>query len=99
MSVIEENWDTQMKASTFEISSFKEFEVKVKFLRQHILNLLEDGFTTVSKLNFNGSKVLSNDDELKTLTELNKQLRLDIDNKVEAFSKQKIQYENYKKGN
>ncbi|CAB3230065.1 unnamed protein product [Arctia plantaginis] len=96
MSVIEENWDTQLKASTFEINSYKEFEVKVKYLRQHILYLLEDGFT-VSKLNFNGSKVQSNDDELKTLTELNKHLRLDIENKVEVFSKQKVQYENFKK--
>ncbi|XP_075973519.1 uncharacterized protein LOC142974845 [Anticarsia gemmatalis] len=96
MTVIEDNWDIQLDLGSKEQNSFKEFESRVKCLHQHVHDLLEDGFK-VPKFRFSGNIASSNDDELKALTERNKQLRLDIETKIEELSKQKVQYENFKK--
>lgn len=96
MSIIEENWDIKLNLTTIEENNYVEFEARVKCLHEHILNLIDNGFK-VHKYNYNGN-VAQNDDELITLMERNKQLRHDIDSKLEDLSQQKIQYENYKKG-
>ena len=97
MSIIEEIWDVQVNLNLLEENSYIEFESKVVSLHEHVVNVIENGFR-VNKYNCSNNVALNHDDELKTLIERNKQLRQDIDMKLEELSQQKIQYENYKKG-
>lgn len=98
MSIIEEIWDIQINLDQIEENSYNEFEAKVVSSHEHVINVIENGFR-VNKYNCSNNVALNHDDELKILIERNKQLRLDIDTKLEEFSQQKVQYENYKKGN
>lgn len=96
MSLIEEIWDIQINLNLIEENNYIDFQAKVVSLHEHVLNIIENGFR-VNKSNFNNS-VPQNHDELKTIIERNKQLRHDIDKKVEELSQQKLHYEKYKNG-
>ncbi|CAD0199352.1 unnamed protein product [Chrysodeixis includens] len=96
MSIIEKHWDIQFNLDVIEENSYREFEDKMKSLHEQIISHIENGFR-VQKGIYNGNIAQNHDDELKNLIEQNKQLRYNIDTKVEELSKQKIQYENYKK--
>lgn len=97
MSVIEDNWNIHYSLKSIEENSYMEFESKVESLHEKFLGVLENGFKH-KKLNWNSNVTYNHDDELKTLIERNKQMRQEIDKKLEEFSQQKVQYENYKKG-
>ncbi|XP_035433065.1 uncharacterized protein LOC118264607 [Spodoptera frugiperda] len=96
MSVIEDNWNIHYSLKSIEENSYMEFESKVESLHEKFLGVLENGFKH-KKLNWNSNVTYNHDDELKTLIERNKQMRQEIDKKLEEFSQQKVQYENYKK--
>ncbi|KAF9424059.1 hypothetical protein HW555_000768 [Spodoptera exigua] len=96
MSIIEENWNIQYNLKRIEETSYLEFESKVESIHDNFLGVLENGFK-LKKLNWSSNLTHNHDDELKSLIERNKQMRQDIDKKLEEFSQQKIQYENYKK--
>ncbi|KAJ8730106.1 hypothetical protein PYW07_017144 [Mythimna separata] len=97
MSIIEEIWDVQINLNLIEENSYTEFEAKVISLHEHVLNVISNDFRAKKYNNYNNNIARNHDDELKTLIERNKQLRHDIDTKLEELAQQKIQYENYKK--
>lgn len=97
MSITEEIWEVQINLNLIEENSYIEFEAKVVSLHEHVLNVIENGFRA-KKYNCNNNVAQNHDDELKNLIERNKQLRHDIDSRLEELSQQKVQYENYKKG-
>ncbi|KAJ8728144.1 hypothetical protein PYW08_016529 [Mythimna loreyi] len=97
MSIIEEIWDIQINLNLIEENSYIEFEAKVVSLHEHVLNIISNDFRAKKYNNYNNNIAQNHDDELKNLIERNKQLRHDIDIKLEELSQQKTQYENYKK--
>ncbi|KAI5651863.1 chromosome segregation protein spc25 domain-containing protein [Phthorimaea operculella] len=69
-----------------------EFDTRINSLRNEVLNL--NGFK--KQMYDNNDISPSHDEELKTLIEKNKQLRNEIDKKLEELNKQKSEYETYK---
>ncbi|PZC86407.1 uncharacterized protein LOC110376318 [Helicoverpa armigera] len=97
MSIIEQNWCTELNLNNIEEKCYQEFEAKVESLNEHLINIIENGFKDKKKYNSNNNVLQNNDEELKALIEQNKQLRHSIDIKLNELSQQKNQYENYKK--
>ncbi|KAM3964377.1 uncharacterized protein ACR2FA_001352 [Aphomia sociella] len=95
MSVIDDIWDYQLDLHTIEEENYSEFDVKISNISEHIIKLLEDGFKRQS-FNYNGIVAQNNDDELRNLVDKNKQLRLDIDVKLEEISQHQSRYEHFK---
>ncbi|XP_059047157.1 uncharacterized protein LOC131842597 [Achroia grisella] len=96
MSVIEDNWDFQFDLHSVENESFHEFQVKVDNVNERVVKLLEDGFKP-QNINYNFINTQNHDgDELKNLIDKNKQLRQDIDVKLEDIAQRQSRYEHCK---
>ncbi|XP_063824966.1 uncharacterized protein LOC135074563 [Ostrinia nubilalis] len=95
MSVIEE-WSFQNNIRDIDVDLFDNFAQVINIKRDNILILLDDGFK-VQKCIFNGTINVNNDDELQILNEQNKQLRCDIESKIEELGRQQNKYESYKR--
>lgn len=93
MAVIEDCWNYRVDINTVKNRNYPEFESRVWSLRDDILN---KNCFKIRKFSYNN--VQSHEDELKCLSEENKQLRNEIDSLQEAVTKQKSQYESHKKG-
>ncbi|KAL0893052.1 hypothetical protein ABMA27_014701 [Loxostege sticticalis] len=94
MSVIDE-WSFNLNFNDVEKERYSNFVQIINTKRENILLLLDDGFK-VQKM-CNGTIDPNNDDELRILIEKNKQLRYDIDVKIEELNCQQSKYESYKK--
>lgn len=93
MAVIEDCWNYRVDVNSAKNRNYSEFESRVCSLRDDILN---KNCFKIQKFSYNN--VHSHEDELKCLSEENKQLRSEIDSLQEALTKQKCQYETYKEG-
>lgn len=93
MAVIEDYWNYRVDINSLKNKNYPEFESRVYSLRDDILNR---NCFKIQK--FSHNNVHSHEEELKCLSEENKQLRDEIDSLQETLAKQKTQYETYKKG-
>ncbi|XP_053607624.1 uncharacterized protein LOC128673654 [Plodia interpunctella] len=94
MSVFHDDWNFRFDAQ--DIDKASNFKSKLLDLHEQILNLLDDEFKLSNIVYNGGSLAQSHDQELKMLMEKNKQLRQEIDCKLEGITRQQSQYEKYK---
>ncbi|XP_026752721.2 uncharacterized protein LOC113512947 [Galleria mellonella] len=96
MSVIEDVWNFQFDLHDIEKENFSEFNLKVNNMNEHIIKLLDDGFKSPT-YNYNVNMAQHHDDdELKNLIDKNKQLRQDIEVKLEEIARRQTRYEQCK---
>ncbi|XP_013199822.1 uncharacterized protein LOC106142568 [Amyelois transitella] len=93
MSVFQDDWDFRFDVQNIEKGSH--LQSKVFDLHELILKLIEEGLKT-QDINYNGSLSQGHDQELKILMEKNKNLRQEIESKLDGITRQQSQYEKYK---
>lgn len=93
MAVIEDCWEYRVDIDSLKNKYYPEFESRVCSLRDDIVNR---NCFKIQKFSYNN--VQSHEEVLKYLSEENKQLRNEIDSLQETLTKQKSQYETFKKG-
>ncbi|XP_063533923.1 uncharacterized protein LOC134744149 [Cydia strobilella] len=93
MSVIDETWDFKIDIKQIDEQLFCEFKSDEGDLSKQIANQL--GFQT-QNLNYSVSSAKNSDDELRVITEKNKQLVHDIKSKVEEYEQQQVEYSKFK---
>lgn len=86
-------WKYRVNIESLKNGSYREFESRVRSLRDDIL---DKNCFKIQK--FCSNNIQSPEEELKRLSEEYKQLRNKIDNKQEELVQQKSQYETFKKG-
>lgn len=96
MSVLEGNWPLNLDLKNVEKKNFEQFELNLGCINEKVSKILYN-FTRQSPF-LNGNINLCYDDELKTLAEKNKNLRHEVDLKLEELSEQQIRYESCKRG-
>lgn len=96
MSVFDETWDFRLDLAESENTMLCEFKANVCHLSKQISNQLEE--FQVQNFNYSGNTGRNSDDELKIITERNKQLLHEIKTKVEEYEQQQIQYGKFKSG-
>lgn len=92
MAVIDENWNYRL--DQLKNYNSRELQLRISCLWEDILNL--NGFK-IRDFHANDT-ARSPDDELKMFVEKNKQLRNEIDAKLEDLAQKKSRYENFKQG-
>lgn len=97
MSVVEENWVYQINIDDIEKNLFDNFEKELNILCENIPKVLEDNFL-IENINHQVNLAQTYDDELKFLTEGNKELKQQIESKLKELSDRQTKYENYKQG-
>ncbi|XP_063361682.1 uncharacterized protein LOC134650680 [Cydia amplana] len=95
MSVIDETWDFKIDIKQLDKNLFCEFKSDVGNLSKQIANQL-DGLQTQNIINYSGRSAKNSDDELRMITEKNKQLVHDIKFKVEEYEQQQVKYSKFK---
>ncbi|XP_073945320.1 uncharacterized protein isoform X2 [Choristoneura fumiferana] len=94
MSVFDEAWDFRLDLMESESKMLCDFKANVCHLSKQISNQLEE--FQVQNFNYSGNACRNSDDELKIITERNKQLVHEIKTKVEEYERQQIQYGKFK---
>ncbi|CAG5059739.1 unnamed protein product [Parnassius apollo] len=94
MSTVKENWIYEIKFRNIDQYSLPAFEFHVNVSRECILKTIEESFLTVNYNHSNGTQ--NHDDDLRSLVETNKSLRLEIDIKFKDVQRQQTQYESFK---
>ncbi|XP_047994989.1 uncharacterized protein LOC125233150 [Leguminivora glycinivorella] len=94
MSVIDETWAFKIDIKQLDKQLFSEFKADDPNLSKQITNQLH-GFQTQT-LNYSGSLAKNSDDELRMITEKNKQLVHNIKSKVEEYEQQQEKYNKFK---
>ena len=94
MAIIEDNWNYRIDINKSSDGVMRDFEPYLCSLQEDVLN------KTCFKIQLNNSNYVVNShvEQVKKLTEENKQLRLQIDAKVNEVAKQKSLYDSFKQG-
>lgn len=96
MTLIDDKWNFNNDIIDLEKIDFTEFDQKIKCITNNVLHLLECNFFSNNSLDSNSS--VSNQDNLKSLMEKNKELKTDIEANVEKLKQLQLQYEHFKEG-
>lgn len=97
MSVFESDWNNQINFEDIEKHHYQDYVKSLKLYEEKIMILFENGFND-QRFTYNGVIDPNNDGQLLLLMDKNKQLRHDIDVKLEEIKRQQTKYESYKKG-
>ncbi|CAH2106411.1 unnamed protein product [Euphydryas editha] len=95
MSVIEANWSYEINVIEIETSLYSYFELSLNNICENVLKALEDGFL-IENINYQANLAQTYDEELKLLFETNKELRQEIELKLNQLTGKQTQYENFK---
>lgn len=94
MVLLDENWNYHVDIFDSEEQDLVEFEKKIKCMSNHVLDLLE--YSHFNKLATGTDSAPSTQADLRGLIEKNKQLREEIDEKVDELKQHQTKYENFK---
>ncbi|KAL4712290.1 hypothetical protein ACJJTC_004052 [Scirpophaga incertulas] len=97
MSGIDDKWNIYINIVDVENEYFKVFESKINNINDSVLRLLEDRFVKNVGHTNNGNIEINSDIKLQLLIVQNKELRHEIDKKLEEVSRHQTKYENLKK--
>lgn len=96
MNVFDNNWDFKIDLIQYEQKNYRVFADTVKNIDAHVLQLLDSNFVNKSSNEANSAQNF--DYDLKTLIEINRQLKDKIKGKVQDLETRQKQYENFKQG-
>ncbi|XP_023941316.1 uncharacterized protein LOC112048143 [Bicyclus anynana] len=94
MGIADENWDYEIDFEECVKSSNDLFQSELNNICQNVLKTIDNGFVNVDV--DKDSLARNNDDEIKLLSEKNKDLKLEIETKLKELTQQQGQYENFK---
>ncbi|XP_011562366.3 uncharacterized protein LOC105392441 [Plutella xylostella] len=96
MTIIDNNWDFRVDIHGSEKESYSRFQEKVSNSTEQLVKIINVGFQS-NQPNRKPNQKFNCDVDLQSLIEKNKQLKSDIDSKLQELTKNQEQYEGYKK--